>query len=409
MANFDLTRRLAEEDGGKILMLILDGVGGLPIQSGGPTELEAATTPNLDRLAREGSTGLSIPIARGIEPGSGPGHLALFGYDPLVYDVGRGALSAAGIGIDIQPGDVAARGNFATVDENSVITDRRAGRISTEQGEEAVRSLAGITLPGVDLTVQEVKEHRFAIVLRGEGLDPRLEDTDPLEVGKKPLPAVPTPEAKGSAAAQHTADLVNEFIRQAGEKLADHHPANFVNLRGFATDPELPKFQEVYQLNPACVAVYPMYRGVSRLVGMDIVETDAHDTPLDEFERVAAVWDTYDFVFCHIKPTDSRGEDGLFEAKVAVIEEVDAALPALMDLQPDVFIVTGDHSTPARMMRHSFHPVPTILWAPATHMPDDVTGYGEREALKGALGQFPAQDLMQLALGHAGRLARYGA
>jgi 2,3-bisphosphoglycerate-independent phosphoglycerate mutase len=409
MANFDLTRRLAEEHGGKILMLVLDGVGGLPIQSGGPTELEAASTPNMDRLAREGSTGLSIPIARGIESGSGPGHLALFGYDPLVYDVGRGALSAAGIGIDIQPGDVAARGNFATVDENGVITDRRAGRISTEQGEAAVRSLKGITLPGVDLTVQEVKEHRFAIVLRGDDLDPRLHDTDPLEVGAKPLRAVPTPEAKDSQAAQHTADLVNEFIRQAGEKLKDHHPANFVNLRGFATDPELPKFQEVYKLNPACVAVYPMYRGVSKLVGMDIIETDAHDTPLDEFERVAAVWDQYDFVFCHIKPTDSRGEDGMFDAKVTVIEEIDASLPALMDLQPDVFIITGDHSTPAKMKQHSFHPVPTILWAPATHMPDLVTGYGEREALKGALGQFPAQDLIQLALAHAKRLSRYGA
>jgi 2,3-bisphosphoglycerate-independent phosphoglycerate mutase len=257
--------------------------------------------------------------------------------------------------------------------------------------------------------VQEVKEHRFTIVMHGEGLDHRLQDTDPLEVGKEPLRAVPTAEAKDSEAAQHTADLVNQFILEAATRLAGHHPANFVNLRGFATDPELPKFQEVYKLNPACVAVYPMYRGVSRLVGMDIVETDVHATPLDEFERVADVWEDYDFVFCHIKPTDSRGEDGLFDAKVAVIEEVDAVLPALMDLQPDVFIVTGDHSTPAKMMRHSFHPVPTLLWAPETHMPDTVTGYGEREALKGALGQFPAQDLMQLALGHAGRLGRYGA
>lgn len=409
MANFELTKRLARNTGGKIILLVMDGVGGLPIEVDGPTELEAAVTPNLDRLARQGSSGLSIPIARGVEPGSGPGHLALFGYDPLFYDVGRGALSAAGIGIDIKPGDVAARGNFATIDENGLISDRRAGRISTEQGEEAVKSLAEITIPGVELTVREVKEHRFAMVMRGEGLDHRIADTDPLKVGLAPLKAAPMPEAAGDPAAEHTAELVNEFIAKAGEKLKDHHPANFVNMRGFACDPELPKFQDVYRLNPACVAVYPMYKGVSKLVGMDIVETDAHDTPLDEFHRVGDVWESYDFVFVHIKYTDSRGEDGNFDAKVAVIEEVDAALPALLDLQPDTLIVTGDHSTPAKMQSHSFHPVPTIIWAPATAMPDPVMSYGERECLKGALGQFPATDLMQLALGHAGRLSRYGA
>ncbi len=406
MANFDLMRRLAKDNGGRIILLVLDGLGGLPLEVDGPTELEAATKPNLDRLAREGSNGLSIPIARGIEPGSGPGHLALFGYDPLVYDIGRGALEAAGIGIDLHPGDVAARGNFCTVDEKGLIVDRRAGRISTAEGAKAVASLSDIRLPGVEVVVQEVKEHRFALVLRGDGLDPNIHDTDPLVVGEAPLPAIPsvdTPQAR------HTAELINQFVAQARERLKGHHPANMLTLRGFAGDPALPKFKDVYKLNAACVAVYPMYKGVSRLVGMTIIETDEHDTPLDEFQRVAANWEHYDFFFVHVKYTDSRGEDGDFDAKVAVIEEVDAALPALLDLQPDVLVVTGDHSTPAKMRTHSFHPVPTLIWAPATHLRDHVTGFGERSCMTGALGQFPATDLMPLVLAHAGRLNRYGA
>lgn len=409
MANFDITRELARDSGGKIVMLVMDGLGGLPLEPGGPTELESASTPNMDRLARQGTSGLSIPVLRGIESGSGPGHLALFGYDPLEYGIGRGALEAAGLGIMMNDGDVAARGNFATISEDGLIIDRRAGRISTEQGEEAVRSLSTIELPGVDLTVREVKEYRFVMLMQGEGLDWRVQETDPLQVGKAPLPCKPDPDAADSPEAQHTADLVNEFIRQAGEKLKSHHPANFVNLRGFATDPALPKFQDIYKLNAACVAVYPMYKGVSRLVGMDIIETDAHDTPLDEFNYVADNWEDYDFFFVHIKYTDSRGEDGMFDAKAEVIETVDAALPALIDLNPDVLIITGDHSTPAKMMQHSFHPVPTMIWAPETARPDGVNGFGESQALRGGLGHFYAKDLMMYALAHAKRLGRYGA
>ena len=338
MANLDLMRNLARSDGGKIILLVLDGLGGLPRQVGGPTELEAADTLNMDRLAYEGSTGLTIPIARGVEPGSGPAHLAMFGYDPLGYDVGRGPLEASGIGMTINPGDVAARGNFCTVDDAGLVTDRRAGRIPTEQGAEAVAAMRDIMLPGVELELQAVKEHRFVMRMRGEGLDPRLSETDPLVVGKAPL-AVQT--LADNPQAKHTADLVNDFITQARERLKDHAPANMILLRGFDTDPGLPQFQDVYKLNPACVAVYPMYKGVSRLVGMEIIPTGASDTPQDEFEKVAEIWDDYDFVFCHIKATDSRGEDGDFDAKVAVIEAVDQALPTLLDLKPDVVVITG--------------------------------------------------------------------
>ncbi|MBN1202655.1 MAG: 2,3-bisphosphoglycerate-independent phosphoglycerate mutase [Anaerolineae bacterium] len=404
MANFDLMRRLTLDTGGKILLLVMDGVGGLPREQGGPTELEAAHTPNLDRLAREGSCGLSIPVTRGVAPGSGPAHLALFGYDPLVYEIGRGVLEATGIGLAVNPGDVAIRGNFCTVDGNGVITDRRAGRISTEEGAKRVELLQGISLSGVQFDVQIAKEYRFAVVMRGEGLNSAIADTDPQQTGVKPFPARAL-----DPAAEKTADLTNQFLAEVAKRLKGHEPANMATLRGFAIDPALPKYADVYKLKAACVAVYPMYKGVSGLVGMDIIETTAHDTTADEFNRVAKIWDKYDFVFCHIKYTDSRGEDGDFDAKVKVIEGVDEALPILLDMNPDVMIVTGDHSTPATYKAHSWHPVPTLLWAPETHMTDRAEAYGERECMTGALGHFMAADLMPLALAHAKRLKKFGA
>jgi len=404
MANFELLSELVNNTGGKILLLVMDGVGGLPRTADGLTELETAHTPNMDALAKAGSTGLSIPVARGIAPGSGPAHLGLFGFDPLVYKIGRGVLEATGIGITVEPGDVAIRGNFCTVDSNGLITDRRAGRIPTEEGVKRVELLKQIQIPGVEITCEAVQDYRFALLLRGAGLNGDIADTDPQATGVAPLPARAL-----SPAAEYTAGLVNQWLTEAAKVLKGHEPANMVTLRGFAMDPALPKYSEVYNLKAACVAVYPMYKGVARLVGMDIIPSDSHDHAADEFKRVAAIWNDYDFVFCHIKYTDSRGEDGNFDAKVKVIEEVDAALPILTALNPDVFIITGDHSTPATLKSHSWHPVPTLLHAPKTHMPDRAQSFGERECMTGALGQFPAADLMPLALAHANRLAKYGA
>jgi len=404
MANFELTRQITTAQGGKILLLVMDGLGGLPMTQDGMTELEAAHTPHMDRLAREGSTGLSIPVTRGVAPGSGPAHLAIFGYDPLKYVIGRGVLEATGIGLPVEPGDVAIRGNFCTVDDNGVIIDRRAGRIPTEEGAKRVELLRQITVPGVSIDIEIAKEYRFAMVLRGEGLHDAIADTDPQITGVPPLAA----EALDPAA-EHTADLVNQWLAQAREVLRGHEPANMVTLRGFAMEPGLPKYADVYQLKAACVAVYPMYKGVSKLVGMDVIETSAHDTTRDEFEHVARIWNDYDFVFCHVKYTDSRGEDGDFDAKVKVIEGVDEALPVLLDLNPDVLIITGDHSTPAKYRAHTWHPVPTLLWAPETHMPDRAQAFGERECMYGGLGQFPAADLMMLALAHAKRFVKFGA
>jgi 2,3-bisphosphoglycerate-independent phosphoglycerate mutase len=404
MANFELMRELAKAEGGKIILLVMDGVGGLPHPTTGLTELETANTPNMDRLAREGSSGLSIPVARGIAPGSGPAHLALFGYDPIQYNVGRGVLSAFGVGLTVGEHDVAARGNFATIDTSGLVTDRRAGRIVTEEAAKRLDLLKQIKIPGVDIELKSEADYRFVMVMRGDGLNADLHDTDPQVTGKPPLQA-----QAASPAAQHTAELVNQWVSEAARVLQGQEPANMVLMRGFASDPKLPKFQDVYKLNPACVAVYPMYKGVSQLVGMQVIETDSHDTPQDEFNHVARIWNDHDFVFVHIKYTDSRGEDGNFDAKVAVIEQVDAALPTLINLNPSVMIITGDHSTPATYKAHSWHPVPTLLHAPGTHMPDHVTEYGERALLHGALGQFQATDLMPLALAHAKRLEKYGA
>ncbi|UCG23746.1 MAG: 2,3-bisphosphoglycerate-independent phosphoglycerate mutase [Chloroflexota bacterium] len=404
MANFELIRQLRRSSGGKIVLLVLDGLGGLPMGDFSGTTLEHAQTPNMDRLAAEGCSGLSHPIGRGITPGSGPAHLALFGYDPVGTPVGRGVHSALGIGFDLGPTDVAARGNFCTIDEAGRIVDRRAGRIGTDAARPLVEMLDGIEISGVETFVSPVKEYRFVLVMRGEGLKGALEDTDPQIVGKEPLPARALDEAS-----RPTAELVHAWLDQARQTLADQQPANMVTLRGFAQDPNLPKFGDVYGLRAACVAVYPMYKGVSRLVGMEVLGTEAHYSPTDEFRVVADHWQEFDFFFVHIKPTDSRGEDGDYEAKAKVIEGVDEALPALLGLEPDVLIITGDHSTPARLRSHSWHPVPTLLWAPASHLPDRMTMFGERAAQQGGLGHFAAADIMQMALAHALRLEKFGA
>ncbi len=402
MADFELLHDLIVPNTSKIVLLVMDGLGGLPRELNGPTELEFAQTPNLDRLAVEGNLGLSNPVRTGIAPGSGPAHLAMFGYDAVEYQIGRGVLESLGINFDLRPSDVAARGNFCTVDESGAITDRRAGRILTSKCIELVNKLRPIKIPGVEVFVEPVQDYRFCLILRGDSLRGEIEDTDP-QRKTPPLPAHPRiPEA------QHTADLFNQWIAQAREILKNERPANAVTLRGFAIDPNLPKFPEVYQLKAACVAVYPMYKGVSKLVGMDVIHFDG-GKPEDEFNAVAKVWDDYDFFFTHIKYTDSRGEDGDFEAKAKVIEGVDAALPILLNLKPDVLIVTGDHSTPAGLKSHSWHPVPTLLWSPGTTRRDECQCFGETEAIKGALGHFPATDLMPMALAHARRLQKFGA
>jgi 2,3-bisphosphoglycerate-independent phosphoglycerate mutase len=403
MADLDLMKKLTIASSSKIVLLVFDGLGGLPPEANGLTELEAAFTPNLDKLASEGTLGQTIPIRRGITPGSGPAHLALFGYDPLTFDVGRGVLEATGIGMKVQMGDIAARGNFCTVDVDGNITDRRAGRISSEAAQPLVEKLDKIHIEGVEVVVNHVKEYRLAVVIRGEGLDPSLKDTDPQKTGVPPLQVVPK-----VSSAKSTAQLFNLWISEAREVLADQEKANCLTLRGFSTDPALPTYSDVYNLNPACIAAYPMYKGVSRLVGMEVIDFDG-DLVEDEFSALANNWNAYDFFFVHIKKTDSRGEDGDFAGKVAEIEAVDRILPNLLNLNPDVLVVTGDHSTPSQLRMHSWHPVPMLLWAPKSARPDDQKQFGEKNCTHGGFGTILATDLMPLMLAHAGRLEKFGA
>jgi 2,3-bisphosphoglycerate-independent phosphoglycerate mutase len=396
-------RELSVSTDSKIVLLVLDGLGGLPMDPFGRTELEAANTPNLDALAARSDLGLSRPVAAGVSPGSGPGHLALFGYDPLEYVVGRGVLSALGVGFELGENDLAARINFATKDESGKISDRRAGRIATSDAAKLVDLLnENVELDGAEVYVTHEKEHRAVAVFRTEGLSDALSDSDPQRVGLEPLPVEPTSDDPG---AKKSAELANAFIEQADQILADHHPANTVLLRGFGMHPALPKFDEIYELHAAAIAGYPMYKGLAHLAGMKVLQEG--EGTAGEFETLRNNWGSYDFFFVHVKAPDAAGEDGDFERKAAVIEEVDALVPNLLDLGPDALAVTGDHATPAKMKSHSWHGVPFLISSEYT-MPT-AESFGERTCASGSLGAFPAEEIMGLLMGHALKLNRYGA
>ena len=393
--------RLAQPADTKIVLVVMDGLGGYA-DADHDTELEAADTPHLDALAAEGITGLLEPVGPGITPGSGPGHLSLFGYDPEVFELGRGALSAAGLEFDLEPGDVAARGNLCTLATDGTIVDRRAGRVPDGEAEAVVATLQkGVALDGAEVFFRHEREHRVLVVLRGDGLDAAVDDTDPQQAGVPP--SDPRPRAP---AAKRTAELVGELDAQVRRLLADQPRANGLLLRGFDTVRELPSFEARYRLRAAAVAIYPMYRGIARLLGMDVL-----GRPTDLVEQLAVVrdsWDVYDYFFVHHKATDSAGEDGDRARKIAAIETLDAAVPDLRSLGPDVIAVSGDHSTPSQMAAHSWHPVPVVLWS-ARCGRDQTARFGERWCLGGGLGTRPTQQLMALLLANAGRLQKYGA
>lgn len=386
----------------KILLLVMDGLGDCD-NSGRGTALEIANTPNMDKLAQRSALGQSIPVATAITPGSGPGHLGLFGYDPLVYQIGRGALSALGIEFPIKAGDIAARLNFCTLDKDGNISDRRAGRISTEENQRVIKKIKESIKPpqGVEVFFETESEHRALMVLRGQGLDDHVGDTDPQQVGLPPLD--PARDEYGNS---KTAKIARELLGQIREILKEEEKANFILCRGFAGMPDWPMFPDRYKLNPAAVAGYPMYRGVSRLVGIPVFSTPTSAEDICK-EAVKALAD-HTFVFAHFKYTDKTGEDGDVDAKVAVIEEMDRAIPVLLENEPDVLIITGDHSTPPSMKSHSWHPVPLLMKAP--HIRGYSSGgFNERACLTGELGTITAKEIMPLALAHADKLQKFGA
>ncbi|MGH7325584.1 MAG: 2,3-bisphosphoglycerate-independent phosphoglycerate mutase [Candidatus Rokuibacteriota bacterium] len=397
----DLIANLVVPNQTKIVLLSLDGLGGLPDLRTGRSELETARLPHLNGLAARAACGLIRHVAPGITPGSGPGHLGLFGYDPLAYRVGRGVLEALGIEFDLHPGDVAARGNFCTIDDRGLITDRRAGRISTETCMRLTDRLRAVRLPGVEVFVEPVREHRFVLVLRGTGLKAHLSETDPQAVGTAPLPVRAL-----DADSESTAGLVNRFVDDARRRLADAAPANMVLLRGFDQLSELPRFPEVFRLRAAAIAAYPMYRGLARLVGMEVLKTGGTFT--DEVATLRQHWEAADFFFVHYKDTDKAGEDGDFPAKVAALERLDAFLPEIEALGPDVLAVTGDHASPAVLAGHGWQPVPVMLWSRYCGA-DPVTAFTERACVGGSLGVIAAQHLMPLVMANALRLTKFGA
>ena len=384
----------------RILMLVVDGLGGAPHPDTGKSELETARLPNLDALAAESACGLTTPVLPGITPGSGPGHMALFGYDPVKYLMGRGVLEALGSGIEMAEGDVAARGNLCTIDDSGLITDRRAGRIPTVESAPVVELLDGIDVPGVEVSVYPVQDYRLVLLLRGESLSDAITGTDPQVEGAAPLESQPLAED-----ALKTAKAVNRFAASARAVLAGRERANMVVMRGFSGVPNLPDFGASYRLDPAAIAAYPMYRGLAQLVGMKIIRTGGDfDAELETLESVSA---DHDFIFLHYKPADAAGEDGDFDAKVHWLEELDARIPRVLATEPDVLVVAGDHATPAIMAGHSWHPVPLLIRSRYTRG-DGVGQFSERAFRGGSLGSLSAENVMLLAMAHAGKLNKYG-
>jgi 2,3-bisphosphoglycerate-independent phosphoglycerate mutase len=397
----EVLRSLAIQTDSKLILVVIDGLGGLPVR--GKTELEAAKIPNLDRLASKSTCGLIDPISYGITPGSGPSHLALFGYDPLQYEIGRGVMEALGIDIPMNQDDLAARGNFATIDEKGIVVDRRAGRVPTEKNREICDFLGNEIkeIEGVRISIYPGKEHRFVLVFRGEGLREDLADADPQKDGLK---------AKGTEAlspeARRTAEVVNLYLKRANEVLRSFHPANAILLRGFSKMPHIPTMSDRFRLRPAAIATYPMYRGLARLVGMETLKTG--ETLQEEVETLRKYFDRYDFFYIHFKKPDAAGEDGNYKMKVKAIEQIDRILPSIFRMKPDVLAITGDHSTPALLKSHSWHPNPILLFSKYVR-PDGIRRFTERHCQKGQLGRFPAKDVIPLMLANGLKLKKFGA
>ena len=400
MIDFPHIADICQSTPSKVVMLVVDGLGGAPHPETGKSELEEARTPNLDKLASRSVCGLTTPVMPGVTPGSGPGHLSLFGYDPVKYLIGRGVLEALGIDVEIREGDVAARGNFCTVDGQGKLVDRRAGRISSQESIPLCEQLDQIDVPGLEVSILPVQDYRFVALFRGEGLSEDVTETDPqiLDVPPRRVEAM-------NPGAEKTAAAANALIEGAREALGDRDRANMVLLRGFSQLPELPDFGQMYRLNPAAIAAYPMYRGLAKVAGMTVIPTGPNFQA--EVETLAQRFQEHDFFYLHYKPADAAGEDGDFNAKVQALEALDEFIPGLLDLQPDAFVVAGDHSTPSILAAHGWQPVPLLIHSKLT-LGEGIAAFDERNCATGSLGRIPATHLMFLALAHAGKLVKFG-
>ena len=401
MITFPYLSEIVRTNDSRVIMVVVDGLGGIPSPDTGLSELESAWTPNLDQLAQSSDCGLSTPVLPGITPGSGPGHLSLFGYDPIEHVIGRGALEAFGAGIVMKQGEIAARGNFCTIDNTGLITDRRAGRIPTTECQRLCTMLSSITIPQITLRVVPGEGHRFTIVFKGENLSSDISSNDPQATGIQPLTIVGLNKPSNPMI-----QVVNSFLDQARELLRNEQQANMVLLRGFSSVPNIPSMANSYQLNPAAIAAYPMYRGLAQLIGMTVLPTGI--TFQQEIQTLVDNYSQYNFFFLHYKDADTAGEDGDFKSKVKALEEFDRLIPELTALKPTVLAITGDHSTPAVMKGHSWHPVPFLI-----HSKYAIKGitptFSERSCKSGSIGVIPAQHLMLSILAHADKLTKFGA
>ena len=403
----DIYSELTLQPKGKMALVVLDGIGDIATpEQGYQTPLEAAKTPNLDALAKESALGRLYPTAPGITPGSGPGHLGLFGYDPLEFQVGRGVIESLGLGLDLIPGDVAARANFCTLDDQNIVTDRRAGRIETSICEELCALLAEKIqkIDDVEVIVKPGKSHRFVVIFRGPGMEGPLSDSDPHREGL-PIPPAQAVDAT-NAKARKTAEIIGKFYQLALPVLRGRQPANGFLMRGIAHKPAIPTFDVRYKLKPACIAIYPMYKGLAQLVGMDKLEGSQNIA--EEMRRYVKEYDNYDYFFIHFKNTDMYGEDGNFKAKTQAVEEFDAALPILLEKRPDVIAITGDHSTPCAVQGHSWHPQPVLLHSKYSGC-DGLERFTEKAANCGSLGHFEAKYLIRHMQANLKMFDKFGA
>lgn len=405
MTHSDVIKMLSQKTDSKIVLLVMDGLGGIRTQDRPKTELELANIPNLNSLAKKSLCGRIMPVSYGVTPGSGPAHFSLFGYDPTddQIQIGRGVLEALGLDMKLQPGDVATRCNFATIDSKGLLLDRRAGRIPTEECDRLCEILSNKIkkVDDVKVIIKPGEQYRFVVVFRGKKLNGLIRDTDPQVTGVKALPAVP-----GNSASKRMALIANKFIAKANQVLKNEPKANSILMRGFSILPNVPSMAERFNITPVCIASYPLYRGVASVVGMDVLPTGMEIA--NEFQTLKDNWGRYDFFFIHIKKTDSYGEDGNPEGKIKILEEVDKHIPMLQELNPDVIMVTGDHSTPPPMKSHSWHPVPFMIHSQVCSC-DDAQAFNETECSKGQLGNFPSYYIMELAMANAGKLKKFGA
>ena len=409
MERIDILKELVEKNDSKILLVVLDGLGDIP-SIDGKTPLEAAKTPNLDKLSKESALGMHIPVLPGITPGSGPGHLSIFGYNPLKYKIGRGILEALGVGLEVTKNDICIRANYAKVEEKDgklIVNDRRAGRLSTEENKKLTEKITKEIeeINGVKIFMKSGIEYRLAILLRfnekvNEDMCNILE-TDPQNEGKEVISPEPLSEK-----AKIVSEILKEFLLRVRE-IIKNEKGNYLLLRGYSTPPIIPNFSEIYKLKSLSIATYPMYKGLTKLIGMETVKVDGFSIK-DEIDVLRKNYKNFDFIYLHIKKTDSYGEDGDFMNKLKVIEEFDSYLPEILSLNFDVLCITGDHSTPTIMKSHSFHPVPLLI-----HSPFVFKGLSERftekDCLKGELGTIKGEDIISLLLAHSKKLKKYGA